>query len=350
MPQIRAPPGRGSWWSSSIWSIAESEAIARAVDGIDVIVGNHEDQPLAQPVLVGGAIIARSPADYKGLGELTLRLADGRPTGFEYVEHKVTKDSPQDEAVAAIVARYQDDLKARLQAPVGRADTARRPHGDGARQGVEPRQLHRRRAARLGQRADVALMNGGGIRGNKEYGPGVLTREDVVSILPFKHARPCSASPAPACSPRWRTASAAAAPPRRPPACPAASPRPAACASRSIRSVRPGRGCSPWRWAARRSTRRACTCWRRTTSWRTAATATMRSRGGGRHLRPGGAARRAHRGHRARRRRRPAAEGAHHLRSGRGRGEFDLPRSTLSGPRPAPFDDRRRRRTGAVAR
>ena len=34
-------------------------------------------------------------------------------------------------------------------------------------------------------KADIAIVNGGGIRGNKEYPPGPITRRDVLTELPF---------------------------------------------------------------------------------------------------------------------------------------------------------------------
>lgn len=37
-------------------------------------------------------------------------------------------------------------------------------------------------------KADVALINGGGIRSNTTYGPGPLTRRDIMTILPFDNA------------------------------------------------------------------------------------------------------------------------------------------------------------------
>lgn len=40
-------------------------------------------------------------------------------------------------------------------------------------------------AAREAVAADIAIVNGGGIRGNKEYPPGPITRRDVLTELPF---------------------------------------------------------------------------------------------------------------------------------------------------------------------
>jgi 2',3'-cyclic-nucleotide 2'-phosphodiesterase (5'-nucleotidase family) len=40
-------------------------------------------------------------------------------------------------------------------------------------------------AVREAVKADIAILNGGGIRGNKEYAPGEITRRDVLTELPF---------------------------------------------------------------------------------------------------------------------------------------------------------------------
>ena len=62
---------------------------------------------------------------------------------------------------------------------------ARQPQGHGQEPRGRHRQPHRRCAAR-GVKADIAIVNGGGIRGNKEYPAGAdITRRDVLSELPF---------------------------------------------------------------------------------------------------------------------------------------------------------------------
>ena len=91
-----------------------------------------------------------------------------------------------DPKIQPVVARYEARLDQQLAVPVGTASvtldtrrsivrTAESNFGDLIAD-----------AMRAGVGADVALMNGGGIRGDRTYAPGtVLTRKDIIRELPF---------------------------------------------------------------------------------------------------------------------------------------------------------------------
>ena len=163
----------------------EAEAVAAAVPGIDAILGDHEATRLPQPLVVGGTIIARRGDEYDSLGELTLRIEDGRVAGFTYQDHEITTDLPQHPRVATVLRDYSARLEAELQTPVGETAVtldARRAtiRGKESNLGNYIADVLRAWGA-----ADVAIINGGGIRGEREFEPGVLTRGDVLTILPF---------------------------------------------------------------------------------------------------------------------------------------------------------------------
>ena len=97
-----------------------------------------------------------------------------------------TADVKPDRAVKRRVRGYQKLLSKELDVAIGRTETA-----------LDSRKaLVRTRETAIGNliadamraefKADVAFMNGGGIRGNKQYAAGVtLTRRDILSELPF---------------------------------------------------------------------------------------------------------------------------------------------------------------------
>jgi 2',3'-cyclic-nucleotide 2'-phosphodiesterase (5'-nucleotidase family) len=112
----------------------------------------------------------------------------GRPyrvVGWRYTEHPLTPDQPADPAVAAVVAAYRDALDLALSEVVGTAavplDARAAPS--------------RARETNLGNliadalrdwgAADVGLQNGGGIRSDRVYDAGPLSRRDLAAILPF---------------------------------------------------------------------------------------------------------------------------------------------------------------------
>ncbi|NNE24748.1 MAG: bifunctional metallophosphatase/5'-nucleotidase [Rhizobiales bacterium] len=97
-----------------------------------------------------------------------------------------TADVEPDAAVAARVAEYQQRLSKELDVPIGKTLTAL----DSRKSSV------RRHETAIGNliadslksvlKADVAIYNGGGIRGNRTYEAGAsLTRRDVLTELPF---------------------------------------------------------------------------------------------------------------------------------------------------------------------
>lgn len=91
-----------------------------------------------------------------------------------------------DPAVAAAVQGYLDRLSGELDAVVGRTATAL----DSRRTTVRGREAAIGNlfadAVRAATQADIAIVNGGGIRGDRTYPPGTaLTRRDILEELPF---------------------------------------------------------------------------------------------------------------------------------------------------------------------
>lgn len=115
--------------------------------------------------------------------------ADGRRTewtpAFRIID---TKSVVPDPAVSAQVAKYEAILAGELDVPVATAPAA----FDSKSATVRARENLLGNvvadALREGYGADLALMNGGGLRGGKEYAAGqTITRRDILSELPFSN-------------------------------------------------------------------------------------------------------------------------------------------------------------------
>ena len=167
--------------------LAEARAVATAVRGIDAIVGDHCAERDPAPEVVNGTVIARRGDEFDALGELTLDVEGGRVVGHTYQHHAVTAESPQDPAVAALVADYRSQLSAELMRAIGMSTVAL----DARRATVRAEESNLGNliadVLRAWGSADVALQNGGGIRGDRLYEPGVLTRGTVIENLPFNN-------------------------------------------------------------------------------------------------------------------------------------------------------------------
>jgi 2',3'-cyclic-nucleotide 2'-phosphodiesterase (5'-nucleotidase family) len=99
----------------------------------------------------------------------------------------VTPSIPDDPAMSRLIASYASKLDRRLDQPVGQTDVAL----DGREANVRSQETNLgdliADAMRERLKTDVALLNGGGIRGNRLFPPGPITRGDLHALLPFQN-------------------------------------------------------------------------------------------------------------------------------------------------------------------
>jgi len=167
-------------------SMSEDKELARAVP-VDVILGGHE-HALMQ-ALAGRTPIFKMGSDARNLGriELSVSAKTGKMESVDWEVLPVTQEVAEDARTAEVVKQYENQLASELGVEVGKADVA-----------LDARQsTNRSQETNLGSfiadlfrketSADATLINGGAIRSNATYGPGKLTRKDVLSILPFEN-------------------------------------------------------------------------------------------------------------------------------------------------------------------
>jgi len=119
---------------------------------------------------------------------IDVKVADGRRVTTWWPQFRVidTADVAPDPEVAAAVAVYERELNRDMDMPLGTTAVAL----DSSATTVRAREAAIGNivadAMRAAANADVAIMNGGGIRGGKVYAAGApLTRRDVLAELPF---------------------------------------------------------------------------------------------------------------------------------------------------------------------
>jgi len=172
-------------------TIAEDRQLAREVKGINVILGGHEHDPIT--FYEAGVFIFKVGHDAHYLGVARIELEKTQtPRGPQVTawprEWRVvsTAGVTPDPDIASIVKKHEDTLDVSLKVAVGKT-------------GVEldsRRTTVRLRESAIGNlfadaireftKADAAITNGGGIRGDRTYAPGTtLTRKDILTELPF---------------------------------------------------------------------------------------------------------------------------------------------------------------------
>ena len=172
-------------------SRSETERIAAIVPGVGLFIGDDAGEAPAEPERIGEALVSRAGGGFDYLGELTLRVAGGEIVDWSFVLHDVramveSGELYPDARVDRLIQRYESEIAAAASQVIGYTDVP-----------LDVRDVHVRSeesaignlvtdAMRAWAGADVAIQNGGGFRADRVFGPGPLTRRDILAILPFE--------------------------------------------------------------------------------------------------------------------------------------------------------------------
>jgi 5'-nucleotidase/UDP-sugar diphosphatase len=121
---------------------------------------------------------------------IEVKVEDGKRVTTWWPQFRVidTATVTPDPQVAAAVAKFEQELAKELDVPLATTAVALDSRSATLRTGEAAIGNLIADAMRASAKADVALMNGGGIRGEKVYPPGAtLTRRDVLAELPFSN-------------------------------------------------------------------------------------------------------------------------------------------------------------------
>jgi 2',3'-cyclic-nucleotide 2'-phosphodiesterase (5'-nucleotidase family) len=99
----------------------------------------------------------------------------------------VTDAVADDPGVAAVVGEYEKQLNATLGEVIGKTSVALDARSSVIRFGESNLGNFLADVYKQAVGADCALVNSGGIRSDTTYGPGDLTKKDILSILPFEN-------------------------------------------------------------------------------------------------------------------------------------------------------------------
>ena len=163
--------------------MAEDKALGAAT-GIDVILGGHEHDPMVAEE--GKTLITKGGSDARYLVQVDLWLSrDGKLVERSWRFREVSRRVAPDPAVEELVRAYAARLDRELDVAVGRTDVPLEARS--ARLRTQETNLGDLVTDLLRERlgTDVAVMNGGAIRTNREVPPGTLTRRDIHALLPF---------------------------------------------------------------------------------------------------------------------------------------------------------------------
>ncbi|XXF80063.1 bifunctional UDP-sugar hydrolase/5'-nucleotidase [Myxococcaceae bacterium GXIMD 01537] len=163
---------------------AQDQQFARCA-AVDLIIGGHDHARFEDRA--SGAPIFKVAADALELGRVTLDVGarTGKVHNVAWEVIPITDQVPEDETFASSLRHY-DALMAELSRPVGTTEVLLDARNTATRTGETNLGSFIADTLREAAGADVALVNGGFIRADTLFTPGVLTRRDMLAILPFR--------------------------------------------------------------------------------------------------------------------------------------------------------------------
>lgn len=177
-------------------------ALAKAVPGIDVIVGGHTHTEVNEALLVGDTIIVQAGgySDNVGRLDLTIDSADNqiskhsfklipvnKKKRVKYNKKKyymyVDKGYVEDKEILKAMEPFLAKADERLSEPIGQAGVALMGSKTESRSRETNLGNFITDAMRDKTGADIAFQNGGGIRAS--ISPGAITYRDILTVQPF---------------------------------------------------------------------------------------------------------------------------------------------------------------------
>lgn len=164
-------------------AMADDEQLATSVPDIDLIVGGHDHEPMWK--VVGGTLIWKTGSDWRNLGLLKVYPMKGTKTLVIPQELVVNAKISEQPEMKALVSNYSSQLDKGLAVIVGETKVDLDARESAVRAQEAPIGDLIADAMRAYAKADVAITNGGGIRTNRVYAAGSLSKKDILGILPF---------------------------------------------------------------------------------------------------------------------------------------------------------------------
>jgi len=163
-----------------------STELASKVPEIDVIIDGHSHTELPEGKTENGVLIAQTGDHGNNLGKVTISIEKGEITSktASLITAEQALEVTPDETVAAVLSSMMASIDTILSEPIGESalhmSSERSP---GVRTQEMPLGNLVADAYRFASGSEIAIANGGDIRA--DIPSGVVTRGDVISVLPF---------------------------------------------------------------------------------------------------------------------------------------------------------------------
>jgi len=168
-------------------AFATDRALVERFPEIDVVIGGHEHYPIT--TTENRTLISKAGSDAKWIARIDLNRVTraDRQTGTTlerfYELIPITNAIPDEPATAAVVNDYESRLGPALDVAIGATRVPLDANSVRLRAGET--NIGDVIADAIRGDADISLLNAGGIRGDRTYPAGTLTKRLLIEMLPF---------------------------------------------------------------------------------------------------------------------------------------------------------------------
>jgi 2',3'-cyclic-nucleotide 2'-phosphodiesterase (5'-nucleotidase family) len=189
IPEMKAAGAQFIIVSSHLTS-PDARVVAKEVDGIDLIVGDHAAFAFDSPEKVNNTMLWFIGDEFTYLGEINFNFKDGKIADFNYHRYALKTDVAKegitpDPNVKAVMDKYNGMLAQELNVQIGSTTTELDVMKASQRKMETAMGNLVADAMKDYTKADVAMINGGGIRAERIFPVGPLTKKDIMDALPF---------------------------------------------------------------------------------------------------------------------------------------------------------------------
>ncbi|HRK01160.1 MAG TPA: 5'-nucleotidase C-terminal domain-containing protein [Oligoflexia bacterium] len=165
--------------------IAEDRALARAVDGVHLILGGHDHSPMH--IEENGVQIIKAGTDAQYLGRVDLVFTDGGAVSSKQSSLiPITAETPSDPDLDALITNYVNEVQQKTHHPLAATEVDFEVDQDVVRTKETAVGNLLADAFRERFKADLAIVGGGTIRGNRLFKAGEsISLSDIRSMIPW---------------------------------------------------------------------------------------------------------------------------------------------------------------------
>lgn len=168
----------------------DARLVADQVEGIDVMIGDHAAKAFDAPEKIDDTLLWFIGDEFEYFGELNFYVKDGSIQDFNFRRYTLKEEANKpdfkpDAAVKTVMDDYVTKLGTELSVEIG--STATELDVMKATQRKQETAIGNfiADAMKAYTGADAALINGGGIRAERVFPVGKLTKKDIMDALPF---------------------------------------------------------------------------------------------------------------------------------------------------------------------